>query len=76
MLRALLRRARPTSRALSTAPLSQLALMFPGQGAQAIGMTADLVSEFPQARFVLEEADEALSTFLSRKMHQGTEVCG
>ena len=42
-----------------------LALIFPGQGSQAVGMGAALAAQFPAARAVLAEIDDALSQDLS-----------
>ncbi|MDP4003750.1 ACP S-malonyltransferase [Methylobacterium sp. NEAU K] len=47
------------------------ALIFPGQGSQAVGMARDLAEAFPQARAVLDEVDSALSQPLSRLMFEG-----
>ncbi|MGU3667806.1 ACP S-malonyltransferase [Methylobacterium sp. A49B] len=47
------------------------ALIFPGQGSQAVGMARDLAGAFPQARAVLDEVDAALSQNLSRLMFEG-----
>lgn len=47
------------------------ALIFPGQGSQAVGMAKDLAATFPEARAVLDEVDEALSQKLSRLMAEG-----
>jgi [acyl-carrier-protein] S-malonyltransferase len=47
------------------------ALVFPGQGSQAVGMGAELAAAFPVARAVLEEADDALGMRLSRLMAEG-----
>lgn len=48
-------------------------LLFPGQGAQHVGMGKDLAAAFPEARQVFEEADEALGVALSRLMFDGPE---
>jgi [acyl-carrier-protein] S-malonyltransferase len=48
-----------------------LALIFPGQGAQAIGMGKSLGDAFPAARAVFEEVDDALGQRLSRLMWEG-----
>jgi [acyl-carrier-protein] S-malonyltransferase len=48
-------------------------LLFPGQGAQKVGMTRDLAERFPEARQVLEEIDSALSTSLADLMWNGPE---
>jgi [acyl-carrier-protein] S-malonyltransferase len=42
-----------------------LAFIFPGQGSQSPGMGRDLAENFPAARAVFEEADEALGFRLS-----------
>lgn len=47
------------------------ALIFPGQGSQAVGMAKALADAFPQARAVLDEVDDALSQPLSRLMFDG-----
>jgi [acyl-carrier-protein] S-malonyltransferase len=47
------------------------ALIFPGQGSQAVGMGKALADAFPQARAVFEEVDAALSQKLSRVMWDG-----
>jgi [acyl-carrier-protein] S-malonyltransferase len=49
------------------------AVVFPGQGAQKIGMAADFCAEHAAARAVLEEADDALGAPLSRWIAQGPE---
>ena len=41
------------------------AFVFPGQGAQALGMGRDLADAYPEARAVFEEVDEALGEALS-----------
>lgn len=50
-----------------------VALLFPGQGSQFVGMGSDLVDAFPAARATFEEADDALGTDLSRIMREGPE---
>jgi [acyl-carrier-protein] S-malonyltransferase len=49
----------------------QLAMLFPGQGSQAPGMGKDLADNFPVARQVFEEADDALGFALSRLCFEG-----
>lgn len=49
----------------------RIALLFPGQGSQAVGMGQDLAERFPAARAVFEQADEALGFALSRLMWEG-----
>jgi [acyl-carrier-protein] S-malonyltransferase len=51
----------------------KIAWLFPGQGAQKVGMGADLAEAFPAARQVFEEADEALHFRLSRLCFEGPE---
>lgn len=50
-----------------------LAVVFPGQGSQAMGMGRDLAQAFPSARILFEEVDEALSQHLTRLMWEGPE---
>ncbi len=50
-----------------------IALTFPGQGSQAVGMGRDLADAYPEARSVFEEVDEALGESLSRTMWEGPE---
>ncbi|QYO66118.1 ACP S-malonyltransferase [Leptolyngbya sp. 7M] len=54
-------------------PISTIAYIFPGQGSQAVGMGKDLFDNFPAARQVFEEADDALGIALSRMCFSGTE---
>jgi [acyl-carrier-protein] S-malonyltransferase len=49
------------------------ALVFPGQGSQAVGMGRELAEAFPAAREVFEEVDEALKQRLSRLIFEGPE---
>lgn len=49
------------------------ALVFPGQGAQAVGMGRELALAFATARDVFAETDEALRQNLSRLMFEGPE---
>lgn len=48
-------------------------LLFPGQGAQKVGMAADLAAAFPAARATLDAIDAALGVPLSRLMAEGPE---
>ena len=50
-----------------------IALTFPGQGSQSVGMGKDLAEAYPEARSVFEEVDEALGESLSRIMWEGPE---
>jgi len=40
--------------------LGKLAFVFPGQGAQSVGMGKDVFDAVPEARLVFETADRAL----------------
>jgi [acyl-carrier-protein] S-malonyltransferase len=53
--------------------VSTTAFMFPGQGTQSIGMGRALAREFPEARAVFEEADEALGEPFSKLCWEGPE---
>ncbi len=48
-----------------------IAFVFPGQGAQTIGMGRDLASAYPQAKAVFDEVDEALGEKLSALIWEG-----
>lgn len=48
-----------------------IAFVFPGQGAQTIGMGRDLAEAYPAARAVFEEVDEALGQKLSALIWEG-----
>ncbi|MBA2526720.1 MAG: ACP S-malonyltransferase [Pyrinomonadaceae bacterium] len=48
-----------------------IAYIFPGQGSQYPGMGKDLADNFPAARKVFEEVDEALSFHISRLCFEG-----
>ena len=45
-----------------------LAFLFPGQGSQAVGMGKALAENFPQAKAVFDEVDDALSQKLGPTM--------
>lgn len=48
-----------------------IAFVFPGQGAQTIGMGRDLADAYPAARAVFEEVDDALGEKLSDLIWEG-----
>lgn len=50
-----------------------LALTFPGQGSQAIGMGKELAEAFPESKAVFEEVDEALGQNLTKIMWEGPD---
>jgi [acyl-carrier-protein] S-malonyltransferase len=56
---------------MKTAP--QLALLFPGQGSQYVGMGRELYDTAPAARAVIDEADAALGFPLSKIIFEGPE---
>ncbi len=49
-----------------------LALVFPGQGAQAVGMGRDLADTYPAAKETFDEVDEALGEKLSDLVWEGS----
>ena len=50
-----------------------VAFIFPGQGAQAVGMGADLYESSQAARSVFKKVDEALGRKLSKVLFEGPE---
>jgi len=50
------------------------AIIFPGQGSQAVGMGKSVAEAFAAARQVFEEVDDALSQNLSHLMWEGPET--
>lgn len=50
-----------------------LALLFPGQGSQGVGMGKALAERYPEARAAFEEADRALGFALSTLCFEGPE---
>ncbi|KAB2954446.1 ACP S-malonyltransferase [Heliorestis acidaminivorans] len=53
--------------------MEKIAFLFPGQGSQFVGMGADLYEQFPEAKKIYDEADEALGFSLSRLCFEGPE---
>ncbi len=52
--------------------VEKYALTFPGQGSQAIGMGKAIAEEFPQARAIFDEVDDALGEKLSSIIWDGS----
>ncbi|MEO0504356.1 MAG: ACP S-malonyltransferase, partial [Pseudomonadota bacterium] len=50
-----------------------IAFVFPGQGAQTIGMGRDLAQAYPAAQAVFDEVDEALGEALSALIWEGDQ---
>ncbi|RMD80260.1 MAG: [acyl-carrier-protein] S-malonyltransferase [Gammaproteobacteria bacterium] len=53
--------------------MTRFAMVFPGQGSQAVGMLAELGRAFPVVRETFEEASEALGLDLWRLAQEGPE---
>ena len=51
--------------------MAKIALLFPGQGSQHVGMGRELAENFPSARRAFDEADEALGFPLSHLCFEG-----
>ena len=51
--------------------MSKLAVIFPGQGAQSVGMAKDLAGAFPECRALFDRANEILGFDLARICFEG-----
>src|SRR5258708_6923248 len=55
-------------------PLNQnIALIFPGQGAQKVGMGLEFYQSSPQAKSIFEQADQICANNLTKVMFEGPE---
>jgi [acyl-carrier-protein] S-malonyltransferase len=52
---------------------NSIAILFPGQGSQVVGMGKELAANYPVARQTFDEADEALRYKLSQLCFEGPE---
>lgn len=52
---------------------SNIAFVFPGQGAQSVGMGKDFAVRIPESRAIFEEADQALDYSLSNLIFNGPD---
>ena len=52
---------------------SKIAVIFPGQGSQVVGMGKELAEKYPVARQTFQEADDALGYSLSQLCFEGPE---
>src|ERR1700756_3885766 len=52
---------------------TKIALIFPGQGSQVVGMGKELAEKYPAARQTFEEADDVLGYHLSQLCFEGPE---
>ncbi|HET6267254.1 MAG TPA: ACP S-malonyltransferase, partial [Acidobacteriota bacterium] len=53
--------------------MSKIAVIFPGQGSQVVGMGRDFYDRYPRSRGVFEEADRALNKPLSKLCFEGPQ---
>ncbi|WP_310833059.1 ACP S-malonyltransferase [Paenibacillus pedocola] len=53
--------------------MGKIAFVFPGQGAQAVGMGKDVYNALPQSRAVFEKGDEVLGFPLSQLVFEGPD---
>ena len=53
--------------------MNKLAFIFPGQGAQVVGMGKDLYEHYPAAKKVFDTADEVLGKKVTKMCFEGPE---
>ena len=51
----------------------KIAFIFPGQGAQSVGMGKDLYDNYKNAKYVYETADNVLGKCISKLCFEGPE---
>lgn len=54
--------------------MTDIVLVFPGQGAQAVGMGKDLAEAFPEVRRLFDRADEVLGIPLTKAIFDGPDT--
>ncbi len=54
-------------------PKPKTALIFPGQGSQKVGMGKDFAENYPEARAVFQEVDDAIGKPLSKIIFEGPQ---
>ena len=54
--------------------MSKIAFVFPGQGSQYVGMCKAFYDQYPIARQLFEEADDALGFSLTKMCFEGPEA--
>lgn len=54
--------------------MNNATLIFPGQGAQYVGMGKDFFTSYPTCRYLFQEADEVLGRYLSHTIFEGPEA--
>ncbi|MFH0754290.1 MAG: acyltransferase domain-containing protein, partial [Candidatus Omnitrophota bacterium] len=53
--------------------MKKIALVFPGQGAQKVGMGKELYEQFPASKAVFDQANEVLGESLTQIVFEGPE---
>ena len=53
--------------------MNKIAFIFPGQGAQYVGMGKEFYDNFPEAKAIFDDADEALGFDISKMCFEGPE---
>ena len=53
--------------------MKNIALLFPGQGSQTVGMCSDMVEDFPVINEILEKANDILKFDLKKLCFEGPD---